>query len=232
MVNQFIETHQSAWTYTGGVLQSSQTTGTGVYQSTQSQYLSQAFITGSSQTTIGTVSIQVSTVGGSPTTPTITPLVVSLYLSDSGIPTGSALGSVSLTEQLVYASPFFVQVPLNVMALTPNTEYCIVVNQADSATQYYVWQQSNQTAGAATSADNVNWSPQNFGLMYEVFDETGLSGLPITITDDGGSRITNITYNTMGQIATLTEQTIAQDGTFLLSTRTFTYNGNVLIGVS
>lgn len=231
-VNQFLGTHQSSWTYNGGTLQSSQTTGSSLYQTTASQYLSQAFFTGASQTVIGTVLVQVSTVGGSPVTATITPLTVSLYLSSSGIPTGNPLITTALTEQLVYNSSFYVTIPINITGLTPSTEYCIVISPAGTGTQYYVWQQNNQTSGGATSPDGVNWSPENFGFMYKVYDDTGLTGSPIIITDDGGAKIVTITYNTNGQPLTIVEQVISQSGTFFLSSRTFSYNGNTLIGVS
>lgn len=227
-VNQFLGAHNSVWLY-AGTQRAAQTTGSSVYQSTEPQWLAQQLTTGSAQTQIGAVWLQISTVGGSPTSATIPPLTVSLYASSSGMPTGTALASTSIAEQVVYSSSFWLQVPLPV-TVTPSTVYQVVVPSVGTAGHYYVWQQSNQVSGAGTSPDGVTWSAQGFGLMFQVFDQTG--GGPLqTMYDDSGARVTQLSYNAQNQVSSMTEAVLAQDGTVLTFTRSFTYANGILTGV-
>lgn len=227
-VNQILGAHSSAWLYTG-TQRAAQTTGSGTYQSSQSQWLSQSFTTASAQAQVGTVELQISTVGGSPTSATIPPLTIALYADSGGTPTGSALASTSVAEQSVYSSSYWLQVPLPA-AVTPLTAYQLVVSQAGSAGHYYAWQQSNQTSGASTSPDGVTWTTQAYGLMFQVFDQ-GTSGLPQYFVDDGGARVTQLSY-TAGLVSSLTESVVAQDGSVATFTRNLTYTGSNLTGVS
>jgi len=231
-INQFLGSHSSSWLYSGNTLQDSQSTGSGLYISTASQYLAQTVTTGSSQTTIGQVRLQISTVGGSPVTATIPPLVVGLYANSGGLPTGAALGSVSLTEQYVYSAPFWMVVPLTVTGLTSGTPYQLVVSPAGTGTNYYVWQRSNQTSGASTSPDGATWTAQPYGFMYQMYDQSGTTGPPLTLTDDGGARVTSFTYNSAGQLTGITESVVAQGGGSFFSSRTIAYSGSFPTGVS
>lgn len=231
-INEFLGSHSSTWIYAGNTLQSSEAIGSGLYVSTAGTYLTQEFITGSSQTTVGEVALQVSAVGGSAVTATIPPLVVSLYASASGLPTGPALASTTVVEQTVYSAPFWLPVPLIAANLSPSTAYVLTVAAAGTSSAYYVWQRSDQTSGAATSPDGVTWSAQAYGFMYEIFDAAGTNGPPLYIMDDGGARVTALTYNTAGQLATITETTTAQGGGTFLSQRTLTYSNGLLVGVS
>lgn len=231
-INQFLGSHTSAWLYSGNTLQSSQITGTGVFQSSHSEYLAQTFSTTAAQTTIGQVLLQISTVGGSPVTATIPPLTVSLYANLGGVPTGSAIAQTSVTEQYVYSQPFWVTVPLAVTGLTAATPYWLVVSPAGSATAYYVWQQSNQTTGAALSTDGLSWADQTYGFMFQVFDQTGTNWPPISLTDDNGARVTTFTYTTNNLLSTITESVIAQGGASFFSSRTISYSGILPTGVS
>lgn len=228
-VNQLLGAHSSVWLSTG-TQRAAQTTGAGVYQSSQSQWLAQLFTTGPTQTQIGMVWLQISTVGGSPISATIPPLTVALYASDSGIPTGSALVSTSVAEQVVYSSSFWLQVPLPT-AVIPSSAYQLVVSQTGSTGHYYVWQQSNQVSGASASADGLTWSLQPYGLMFQVFDQGG-AGVPQYLVDDGGARVTQLSYNTQGLLSAITESVTAQDGSVATVTRSLTYSGVVLAGVS
>jgi YD repeat-containing protein len=231
-INQFLGSHSSSWLYSGNTLQNSQSIGSAVYVSTASQYLAQTVTTGSAQTTVGQVRLQVSTVGGSPVTATIPPLVVGLYANSGGVPTGPALGSVTLTEQYVYTAPFWMVVPLTVAGLTAATPYQLVVSPAGTGTAYYAWQQSNQTSGASTSPDGVTWTAQSYGFMYQVYDQSGTAGPPLTLTDDGGARVTSFTYNSAGQLTGIAESVVNQSGGSFFSSRTIAYSGQFPIGVS
>ena len=172
-VNQFLGSHAAAFLYSGGALQASSTVGTGVYTSTDALYLAQEFTTGVSQTGISAVSLQISTVGGSPVSGTITPLAVTLYASSFGEPTGSPLAAASVPEQTVYSSPFWVPVPLPVGGLTASTQYQLVVSAAGTSSAYYVWQRSNQLFGASTAPDDATWTAQSYGCSYLAVCWTG-----------------------------------------------------------
>lgn len=230
-VNQFLGTHQASYLYQGA-LQAFQTTGTAVYSDSLTQWLSQTITTGIAQTTIGYVQLQLSAVGGSPTLPLISPLTVSLYADLSGLPTGAAIVSATLNDSYVYSSGFWVTAPLTVTGLTPSTKYHVVTNLVGTTGHYYVWQRSNQTSGAATSATGSGWSAQTYGLMYQVYDQS-TSGQLQLIYEDNGSRWTQFTYNTNGTIAQVTEYTAGQTVTgYLQSQRNLTYSNGLVTGVS
>jgi hypothetical protein len=231
-VNQLLGSHESVYLYSGGVLQSSATTGSAVYTSTDSLYLAQEFTTGADQTGISTVGLQISTVGGSPVSPAITPLVVTLYASQFGVPIGSALATATVLEETVYSSPFWVSVPLPVGGLTASTQYQLVVSAAGTSSSYYVWQQSNQLFGASTAPDDATWTGQSYGFMFQVYDDTGTTGNALVVTDDGGMRTVTFTYNANEQPATITEFTQTQNGVGITQTRTLTYSGYQLIGIA
>lgn len=231
-VNQMLGAHPSSWIYTGNVVQASEETGSGLYVSTASQYLAQSFVTAAAQTTIGVAYLQISTVGGSPINATITPLTVSLYASAAGLPTGAALASGTVGEVAVYSGAFWLPVPIAASGLTPSAVYWLVVEPAGSSSAYYAWQRSNQSSGAALSSNGSSWSAAAYGFMYQVHDLTGTIWPPRFLVDDGGARTTAFTYNTAGQLATITEQVVSQSGAVQYSQRTLTYSGTILTGVA
>lgn len=229
-VNQFLGAHQSTWLYQGAAVVVSQATGSGLYVSTTGTYYAQRFTTASAQTVIGQVKLQVSTVGGSPLSATAAPLAVALYADGGGFPAGAALASTSVIEQYVYAAPFWVPVPL-AAGVTPSTPYWLVTSPAGAGPAYYAWQKSNQVSGASTSPDGSTWTPQAYGLMYEVLDQAPAGRLQF-LYDDGGARWVALSYNAAGQVSQITETTAAQGGSTLAVSRTLTYSGGTLVGVS
>lgn len=231
-INQFLGSHSSAWLYSGNTQQAVGGSGTGVYQSSDGQYMAQTFNTTSAQTTIGQVLLQISTVGGSPINATISPLVVSLYANLNGVPSGTPIVSTTVTEQYVYLEPFWVTVPLAVTGLTAATPYWLVVSPAGSATAYYVWQQTSLTTGASLSPDGLSWSDQAYGFMFQVYDQTGTNWPPVSLTDDDGARVTTFTYTATNLLSTITESVVAQDGASFYSQRTISYSGVLPTGVS
>lgn len=231
-LTQFLGGHSATFVHAGSTLQSSQATGDALYVSTASTYLTQEIVTGPAQTVIGSLGLQISTVGGSPVSATIPPLQVSLYASSLGLPTGSALASTTLAEQFAYSGPFWLTVPLAATGLAPSTPYQIVVAAAGTSSAYYVWQRSNQTAGAATSPDGATWAAQAYGFMYQVYDLAGTTGPPLYVLEDAGARVTQLTYNAAGQLTGIAETTAAQGGGTLYSSRTIAYSGRFPIGVS
>lgn len=229
-VGQFLGAHNAFLMYSGAVVQTSQATGSGVYQPTASQWLSQTITTGSSQTVLGSIGLQLSAVGGSPTLALIPPVTVGLYADLGGVPTGSALATATVSCQYVYSSPFWLQVPFGA-AVTASTTYNVVVSPVGSSSHYYVWQQSNQSQGAATAPDGVTWTTQAYGLMYEVFDATS-TGQLLAISEDGGQLVTQFTYTSLGQIATVTQYAATQSSSSITSSGTLSYTNGLLTGVS
>jgi hypothetical protein len=234
-INQFLGQHKATFVYQGQ-LRSSQTTGTGVYTDTLNQWMTQTITTASTQTSISYVQLQISTIGGSPTTPLINPLTVSLYTDAGGVPTGSALASVNVASTTVYSSPFWLTVPLAATGLTANGTYNLVVTRVGTAGHYYVMQQSNQATGAATSPDGVTWTLQPYGFIYQVFDTSSTSPTGnkiLQIYEDGGARVTQFAYNSNGTISQITEYVAAQtSSTALQQSRNFTYTNGFITGVT
>lgn len=233
-VNQFLGTHTSEFIYSG-TIQDSQSTGNSVYSSTQGNYLAQTFTTATNQTAVGSLQLQVSTIGGSPTSELISPLVVGIYATAGNTPTGSPLAYTEILSLYVYSSPFWVTVPLPVVGLTGGTKYAIVTGSVGTSSHYYVWQHSNQVSGASTSTNSgVSWTANNYGFMYRVSDNSVGSGssLPIFVYDDNGNRWTKFSYNSNGTLATVSGRTLAQNGTFLTFSSTLTYTNGLVTGVS
>jgi len=228
-ITQFLGAHTAQWVYSGQVLQAQEATGTAVFESLASLYYCQTFTTGASQTTIGRVALQVSTVGGSAMSASISPLTVSLYAAVSGLPSGSALATASVLEPYVYSQPFWVSIPMYASGLASSATYCLVVYGPATGTGYYAWQQSNQTQGAATAPDGATWTLQSYGLMFQVYDATA-SGQIQSIVEDDGARVVTLTWS--GSTLTgITEYTQAQSGS-LVSSRTLTYSNGLLVGVN
>jgi hypothetical protein len=230
-VNQFLTTHTSEFVYAGGTAVSSQPTGTGVYSDTLSQWLTQTITMGVSQTVIGSVQLQLSTIGGSPTLSLIPALVVGLYADAAGFPSGPLLASSTVVGTYVYSSPFWVTVPLVATGLAAGAVYHLVVAEVGTIGHYYLWQRSNQVTGAASSPDGVTWTNQAYGLMYQVFDQSG-SGLLQLISDDNGAHILTFTYDALNRISQITEYTAAQGGTSIQSSGTISYSNGLMTGVS
>lgn len=229
-LTQFTGAHTSLWAYSGGgVLQAQGSTGAGVYQSLASGYMSQAFTAGAGQTAIGRVALQVSTVGGSPLTATISPLTLALYAASSQLPTGDALAVAAVPEPYVYGQPFWCSVPLLATGLSPSAQYCLVVTGAGSPDAYYVWQQAPGT-GAATAPDGATWTAQPYSLMFEVYDTTA-SGVVTSLADDGGARIVDLAWSGT-QLTGVAEYTQAQGGGTLVQSRTLAYSNGLLVGVT
>lgn len=231
--NQFLVPHDASIIYDSAVVRESVTTGSGVYTTTESQYLSQQFTTAASQTTISQIWLQISAVNGSAITNNITPLTVGIYADSGGEPTGSPLGTASLVETAVFSSGFWVIVPLIVTGLTASTPYHIVTSPAGNATSYYVWQRSNLVAGASTSPDLIAWTDQAYGFMFQVYDSTAAGGIDWNfVVEDGGARWMQYTYT--GSLVTSTiEYTADQTGSGSVEySATLSYSGNLLTGIS
>lgn len=231
VINQLNGAHNTTFLYSGGAIISSQPTGSGVFQGSQNNWTSQTIVTGASQTAIGSVNLQLAVVGGSPTLNLVPVLTIGLYVDGNGLPAGTPIVSTMVSNNYVYNAPFWVSIPLPATGLTPSTQYHVVTNLVGSANHYYTWQQSTQTSGAATSPDGNVWTFANFGMTYQVLDQTS-TGNVTTIFDDNGAMFTTLTYNTLGQITNVTQFVTAQGGGYIQSSGTLSYTNGLLTGVS
>lgn len=230
-VNQFLGAHNASFVYQG-TQQSAQTTASTVYLSTAGQWIGQAFTTAAGQTTVGSVMLQVSTVGGSPFSAAIPPLTVGIYADNNGSPTGSALGSATVNDEYVYSASYWVLIPLAATGLTAGTPYHLVTQPVGTSSAYYVWHQSNQTLGAVTSTDGANWTIQGYGMTFQVYDQATTGQLQFTV-DDTGTRWARFTYGPQNRISQITEYTSGQTAaSYLYSTRSLSYSNGLVTGVS
>jgi hypothetical protein len=232
LINQFLAQHDAIYQYSGQSIASEEATGSGIYIDTLNQWLSQTITTGPSQTDIGAVGLQLSTVGGSPTLNLIPALTVSLYADLGGFPTGSAITSATVASTYVYSSSFWAQIPLVATGLTASTNYHLVTAITGTTGHYYVWQESNQTNGCLTAPDGVTWTAQGFGLMYQVYTQDSASGNVVLISEDNGSLVKILTYNSLNLLTNVSEYAQLQDGTFIQSSGTLSYTNGLVTGVS
>jgi hypothetical protein len=228
--NQFLGSHAAQILYAGAVQSSQTTAGTGS-TTTNGLYLAQSFTTGSSQTTLGYVQMDLSS-GGATSGNQLGPTTVSLQTSSSSHPSGTPLVSTTITAEYVSLAPTYITVPLPYTGLTASTQYWIVVNSAGNATYAYTWLTSNQTSGASTSTNGTTWSAQTYGFLYRVYDKTA-TGLRTASWDDSGARWTWTAYNTDNQISSYAEYTAGQTTAgYLQSFRSMSYTNGLLVGVS
>lgn len=213
--------------------QAGQTTNGSTSTSTSGLWLAQSFTTGASQTAVGYVIVPVTTTATSGASLSTTTLA--LYANSAGAPTGSALGSVTVTAEyanlgsggtatnrLVY--------PLPVTGLTAATTYWLVLHSTAS-TGSYSWYRSNQTSGASTSTNGTAWTSQAYGFVHQVFDQTA-SGLLTAVWEDSGARWQALYYGTTGEVFSLGQYTVAQGGGYQQGWRNFTYSSGLLTGVA
>lgn len=227
-VNQLLGPHAMTLVYQGSNT-STQTTNGSTTTSTNGLWLAQSFTTTASQTTIGSVTISLTTTTTSGSS--LAPTVVSIYGSSGGAPSGSPLVSTTMTAEYAYNSSGGVNttrigVPLPVTGLTPSTTYWIVAQAAGNVSNRYTWFRSNQTSGASTSPDGVTWTAQSYGFTYTVMDTT-VTGLLKATWEDNGARWLWFVYNSNGELSALHEYTAGQTGSgYLQSDRQLTYANN------
>ena len=221
-INQLLGLHAATLLYQG-VQQDAQTTaGTGSGSTAGGTYLAQSFTTGSSQTALGYATAHI--LGGT----SGFPLSVSVYASSGGAPTGSPLITVQASPEYVAFGPAFLVFPLP-LAVTPSTVYFLVAAPPASGT--YTWNKSSQTSGAYTSPDGTTWTSQAYGLQYQIYDQSAAG--PLTaIWEDGGARWSWLNINGAGQLAQLSEYTVAQASGYVQADRNLSYSGTLLSGVA
>lgn len=228
-VNQLLVDHQAVVSY-GGTQQAASGPGGAVYDASYLQWSAMAFQTGASQTSIGYVELQISTVGGSSLADTIPELTVSLYTDLFGTPL-AAVSSATVSSVYVYSQPFWATIPLAASGLSPATTYFIVAEMTGDASHYYAWQHDTSAVGAQTSPDGLAWTDQTYGLMYRVFDQSGGTGqLPLIVSEDDGNRVNSLGYNLDGSLASIGTYTTSDAGTVNYSAA-LTYTNGLLTGV-
>lgn len=223
-INQFLGTHASSLIYAGAV-QAQQTTAGAGSTASNSLYIAQSFTTGASQTTIGRVVLTLAKTGAPP------PITVSIQATVSGHPSGVALVSTLFPHDFVSGATAF-SIPLPVTGLTAATQYWVVLNADGDVSNFFSWSKSNQVTGASTSPTAVTWTPQAYGLLYQVCDNTVVNPLVHT-RDDSGARWTIQSYNGLGQAVALGEYTAGQTASgYLLSFRTLAYTAGQIASIT
>lgn len=224
-INQFLVSHATTYIYTGALVASQSTAGTGSVAS-DGLWVAQSFTTGSGTSGIGRIVLTLAVTG------TPGPLTLQLQSNSAGAPSGTVLGQVVIPPNWAPATAGAVSIPLPVAGLAPSSVYWIVAEPAGDAGDYFALSESNQTSGAATSVNGTTWSAQTYGLLYAVYDQSPV--LPLVHTwADTGARVTAMTFNGTATPATIEEYTVAQDtGQYAYSTRSMTYSGTVLASVA
>jgi hypothetical protein len=221
-VNQFLGAHPATVLY-AAVQQAAQNTAGSGAQNSNGTWIAQSFTTGAAQTALGRVVLTLADTG-SPA-----PLTVSLYANSGGNPTGAALVSTSVPKEFLTGSAAALSIPLPA-TVTALTTYWIVTTAVGSVGNLYSWSKSNQVTGCSTSSNGTSWTAQAFGLLYQVYDQTGSGNLTHT-WEDSGARWTGLTY-TSNQISGLVEYTAAQASGYIESNRALTYSSGQLVGVA
>lgn len=222
-VNQFLGAHPATIVWAGTQQAAQSTAGSGSVAS-NGTWIAQSFTTGASQTTVGRVVLTLSVAG------TPAPLTVSLYANSGGNPTGAPLVSTVVPREFLSGSPATLSIPLPA-TVTALTTYWIVTTAVGSVGNAFSWSKSNQVTGCSTSANGTSWAAQAFGLLYQVYDNSGAGNLTHT-WEDSGARWTGLTYNGSNQVSGLVEYTVAQASAYIQSSRALSYTSGVLTGVA
>lgn len=221
-VNQLLDTHTTQLIYTGTLKSSQNTAGVGT-TNTNGLWIAQSVSTVVGQTTVGYVNLTVSTTGGFTG---LAPTTVSIYTDVAGAP-GVSLGSMTVTGEHVAASPAIVTYPLPVTGSLGIT-YWIVMQAAGDASHFYGWHRSNQVSGASTSPDGITWTPQAYGMLYQVYDQTIVPPV-VASWEDNGARWVWFSFNGDNTLAEISEYTAGQTATgYMQSFRALSYsNGSI-----
>lgn len=215
-INQFLGTHQTTFVYTGVLIASQTTAGTGSVNSNGS-WNAQSFTTGAFTTTGRFAFNLVVTLNPAPIT-------LSLQADNAGVPSGTPLTSTTVSAGWGNATAAYQSIPLVATGLTASTTYWLVASSVGNASNFYQFNKSNQTSGAATSPDGVTWTAQAYGLLFDVWDLSVV--LPLQHTwEDQGARATRFFLNSNATPGALEEYTLAEGGHSVYSYRIYNYSG-------
>lgn len=222
-INQFLGTHQCTYVYTGTLIASQTTAGSGSINS-NGLWAAQSFTTGSA-TTVGRFAFNLVVTGGP------APITLSLQANASTVPSGTPLTSTTVSSGWGNASAAYQSIPLVVTGLSASTTYWLVASSAGDASDFYQWNKSNQTSGAATSPDGVTWTAQTYGLLFEVWNLSAVPPLQHT-WEDQGARATRLFTNSNATPAALEEYTLAEGSHSVYSFRNYSYNGGQIFSIT
>ena len=222
-INQFLGTHAVTYVYTGTLITSQTTAGSGSINS-NGLWAAQSFATGTG-TTVGRFAFNM-TVTGNPA-----PITLSLQANNSGVPSGTPLTSTTVSAGWGNATAAYQSIPLVATGLTASTTYWLVASSAGDASDYYAWNKSNQTSGAATSTNGTSWTAQTYGLLFEVWNLSAIPPLQHT-WEDQGARATRFFFNTNSTPGALEEYTLAEGGHSVYSYRTYNYSGGEISSIT
>lgn len=230
-INQFLGTHAVVYVY-AGALAASNTAAGASNTASHGLYIAQSFATATGQTQVGRVMANILQVGAA-----TTPWSFSIQASVSGAPSGTPLVTCNVPQEFCIAlngaGTFgWVSIPLP-CTVTPSTTYWIVAAPEGVSSNDFAWRQSTATGGASTSTNGTTWTPQTYGLMYQVCDQTPTAPLTHTYEDAGARWTSYVSSGTTGQLTGEMSFTVGQTSTgYAVSTRTLSYSGSTLTGVT
>jgi hypothetical protein len=223
-VNQFLGAHAVTYAYTGVEHDAQATAGSGGVDS-NGLYVAQSFTAGGTYTA-GRVVLTLALTGA--------PAGLSLTVQSNapGSPSGTVLaGPIVVPPLMVPASAATVSVPLS-WPVVSGSVYWIVAAAVGDASDFYAWSKSNQTSGASTSTNGTSWTPQTYGLLYQVWDSTAVLPL-VHAVQDAGARWSSLTSNANNTVASIKEYTVAQGANqYVASARALTYSGTNLTSIA
>jgi hypothetical protein len=226
-VNQLLGAHACNVIY-NGTQTSGQLTSGGTTVSTNGLWLAQSFTTAAAQTTIGHLSLSLTTTTTSGAS--LAPTTVSIQANNAGAPSNTPLVSVTIPAEYANigsggVTTTRINIPTYVTGLTPSSTYWIVVAAAGNVSNSYTVHQSNQVSGASTSTNGTTWTAQAYGFTYAVRDNT-VSGVPLGTLEDAGARWTFALYDASQRVTAYYEYTAGQTTSgYLSSNRTYVYSG-------
>lgn len=222
-INQFLGTHQNTFVYTGALIASQTTAGSGSVNS-NGVWNAQSFATGSFTTT-GRFAFNLVVTGGP------APITLSLQANNAGVPSGTALTSTTVSAGWGNATAAYQSIPLVATGLTASTTYWLVASSAGDASDFYQFNKSNQASGAATSSNGTSWTAQAYGLLFDVWDLSAVPPLQHT-WEDQGARATRFFYNSNATPGALEEYTLAEGGHSVYSYRTYNYASGEIVSIT
>lgn len=236
-INQFLTTHAASLLNQGRTQVSYLVTATGGQNTntgTVAQWLAQPFVTGSSQTTITRIEINIKNTGGGADTN------VELRTDDgSGNPSNTILFTCSLPLDFQPSTTAaWVSIPCNVTGLTASTRYHIVIDGTSvSTTAFCRWSTAatSVNAGLKSASGTGGWSSVAVTFLFNVF--AGSQGVVRNVIEDcpvGGppAKWTGIDYTTSARDGSSVPITIRESVGTLRSIRTLAYSSGQLISVT
>lgn len=231
-INQLLVTHPTQFIYTGAQQQFDTTAGA-ASTGTNNLWLAQKWSTQAAQTTVGYITIALSTTATSGSV--LPPVDVSIYTDNAGAP-GSAILSTVVTAEYANletggTASNLITIPFPLTGLTASTNYWIVVPATTATGGQYTLFQSTASSGASTSTNGTTWTAQTYGFLFSIYDYAVATPL-VAIWEDNGQRWQCLKYNANLGVSSRAEYTGGQTASgYNQGYRTLSYSNGLLQGI-